>query len=1166
MQLRMALTPALLLLAFASTSFPSVYGGARGGLSERDEMMNWTLSDWVIKDDINDVAEGHLDLCNVFCRDFEDHAVIKITTRAPITPETNVFVAVSLDESDPDAKPVFLNGSQTSYRGVNEQIIPHTPTSVVECFYVYVRRAGSEAVVDSASVNLRERRLLDNETGNCAFVHHGNQGLTYTSVFRGDGGSTSEGFDEILELHQSLSAPGNFHMSGTLITAAEWYDPSFNQWLRDGISEGWVAMLTSVYAQHIMPFVQDNMNNWAVNIEYDMVQTLYNYDARVAWIPERVWLAQGHYPDAGLADPWLGDNWAQHGVDAVILDDWPHVSGNSDRKIHWMNNGSGITLRVIPIDGEFTGNCHYNPGAAIAQIQSTGQFGIVVYGTDWEAASEMADFNCPDCLENYSQVVSWAADNYPAVGVWKLDSALDNPDFNGWGIEVGNGTYGLIGGDQGYGGNNNSWYTDWAAAASHSDFHNPVWGYGQAWYETYLSVNGAPSNNLSESGWYVMMTNLHETAWHDFVGGPISGWQHRYSAHIKNANVYAEAAHWANGEYAIPINAYTSDVDKDGIQELIIHNQRVFAVFESIGGRAQWIFAKDSASGGYNYSVVGSCNTYWNETDGDYDEPSSNNHQAAFAEVSPNYRNELYAFEIVDVTEISARIRLTHNEISKEIVLESNEPYLDVSYDVGAQNCWIRHGFTPDLVDLIWNADMQRIYAPDVSYTGFRNPNTGATGALIIGNGGTSHQLEFGGTLLRGDELRGYDRFSYLLFAGPTSSPDTQGHVAELETLANLNLDHFGPRLNPQVAFISSSVIEVTFDEAIHDALAEIPANWTLSDFNANYTVTQAERQNDWRRVRLTVSPNFAGGETGTVTANLAITDLNGNPIDPNFDTASLFVPSGLTPHTIVIDGTNDFDVPNECLYVGVDTLVITWDSLALYIGYYPRDLNAADMDINIDTNQTSGMGATNGSHNRERFADPFKPEYQIFVEGGVGGLEVNRWTGAAWQIRTSGNHTATSYNGWASNPFTEVHIPWLELNHPAGIALSVNVLGESNNTTLRAFPPSNPVGNFIILNQTYRIYPPFISGPLPLMGARTKNILSGELNAPSDLVIQQVNNLRRLYWSAVPEAAGYVIYRAESSDGPFLPLDETSATTFDDDDILPGEHYFYRVTSKAGI
>ncbi|MCD4696976.1 MAG: hypothetical protein K8S16_12135 [Bacteroidales bacterium] len=62
-------------------------------------------------------------------------------------------------------------------------------------------------------------------TGNCAFVNHGNQGLTYTEVFYGSPGGISgldgSGFDEVLQAHEATGTPGNFHMSGTLMPAAE---------------------------------------------------------------------------------------------------------------------------------------------------------------------------------------------------------------------------------------------------------------------------------------------------------------------------------------------------------------------------------------------------------------------------------------------------------------------------------------------------------------------------------------------------------------------------------------------------------------------------------------------------------------------------------------------------------------------------------------------------------------------------------------------------------------------------------------------------------------------------------------------------------------------------------------------------------------------------------
>ena len=703
----------------------------------------WKKSHWILNDDVNEIKAADLDLCNVFHREESGVLYLKITTRGPLNSNSAIRILLadnsgiktelSSDNRDSDTR-------WNSYRGVWE-IEYTTPTgwTGLESIEIETYDLSGRGEGDFGRVEMSNRQSLDGTGGNCAFVHHGNQGLTYTDVFRGTEGSPDNGFDEVLELHQARTAPGNFHLSGTLITAADWYDRDFLDWMNDGITEGWVAMVTSAYAQHIMPFAYDNMNNWAVNIEYDLIDYKFGYDSRVAWIPERVWLKNGYYPDAGLNDSWLGDNWTQHGVDAVILDDWPHCSGQSSTKIHWMNNGSGINLRVIPIHGSFTGDCHTNPGGAIATINATDQYNICVYGTDWEAAAEMADFADDTWFDNYSTVVNWAADNYPAIDIWKLDNAIDNPDFNGTSFTVNPGTYGLIGGSDGYGGSNNSWYTHWAGEDSHSDFHTPTaWDYGTVWTETYNRVVAAPSNALSETAWYVMMTNLHETAWHDYMGGPISGWQHRYSSHIKNAAVYAEAAHWAAGEYLTDVNAYMSDIDIDGVDEMIIHNDRVFAVFESIGGRAQYVFSK--GPGSEVFSISGSCNTYWNETDGDYDEPSSNNHQACFADVSPHYRNDLYSMSVLSVTGTTASIELTHNEVTKVIEIELGNPYLKASYDVGYQDAYIKHGMSPDLLGMIWNADMDRVWNGSTAYMGFRNPNSGATGALVLGNGGCQSQ------------------------------------------------------------------------------------------------------------------------------------------------------------------------------------------------------------------------------------------------------------------------------------------------------------------------------------------------------------------------------------------------------------------------------------------
>ncbi|MFH1011499.1 MAG: hypothetical protein V1784_09740, partial [bacterium] len=769
------------------------YGWARP-LYLRGESHDWPIVSFIGRDDAGDAFPPERDLCNLFFVEGGSTLHFRFTTVAPSSQNDAYSIEVR-QKGTGEALAVTPHSPKTeTYRsGCMVEVAAQCPADFLGIEAVTVRLFDAQGRL--ADVLVSDGQPLGT-TGNAAFVHHGNQGLTWTNVFRGN--DDDSGYDEILEVHQIRNVPGNFHLSGLLVTAAQWHDRGFNDWLRQGIGEGWVCMLSSAYGQHIMPFVQHTMNEWSIGVEDALIQAKYNgFEAKVAWIPERVWCSQGHYPDNGIpdppwhGDPWLGDNWQQHGIEAILLDDWPHLSGYSDRKIHWMQNGSGVTLRVIPIDGEFTGNCQWNSSAAISQIQGTGQDGIVVYGTDWEAAAALSDWCNETCLTNYRAVVNWCADNYPAVDVWRLDVALNNPDFNGVWAELGLGTYGTIGGTDGYGGSNNSWYTDWFAAASHSDHHSPQWSYGTVWWDAYNTLNAAPSNNIRETGWYVFMTNLHETGWHDYMGGPISGWEHRYSSHIKNANVYAEAARWAGGLYGVTTNAFFSDMDHDGCRELCIHNDRVFAVFDSIGGRAIWVFAKGPSG---NCSIVGNCNVYWTDTEGDWDEPGSNNHQAALADVSPHYRDYPYNMFIDAVTDSTAEIRMTYNELSKRVLIKTGKPYLDCRYDVGFEDCYLRSGFSPDLLDLIWNADMTRIYDPQVAYVGYRNPHSGATGLYVIGNGQANWNSGgvFTATLMGGDELHGYRQFGFLFYAGETTTP-AGGEIAEIEILAAQNLDFYSP-------------------------------------------------------------------------------------------------------------------------------------------------------------------------------------------------------------------------------------------------------------------------------------------------------------------------------------------------------------------------------------
>jgi len=915
--------------------------------------------------------------------------------------------------------------------------------------------------------------------GNCAFVHHGNQGLTYTQVFygnpNGQSGLDGSGFDEVLQVHEATGIPGNFHMSGTLMPAAQWHNPEFNAWLKSLASQGIVSMMTSALGQHIMPFVQNDMNNWSVGVESDMVDFRYNYTPRVAWIPERVWLAPGSYPGDGVID-WPGDNWAQHGVYGVVLDDSPHLNGYDNGKIHWMNNGSGISLRVIPINNAFVGNMMYNADGAKNQISGMGQYKICVYGTDWEVASEMNEHDGSYFLDNYENVLWWCHDNYPGVNVWKLDDAIMNPNFNGTGAEITPGTYGMLGGPDGYGGSNNSWYNIWAGTPSHSDFHSPKWNYGTIWNDTYNNLMTAPNNDLSQLGWYILMINLHETGWQ--TSGSVADWEHRYSSHIKNANVYAEAARWAAGQYQTSLAAYYSDIDHDGVDEVVIHNNNIFSVFESIGGKINWLFYKDGY--GNAYSVVGSDMAYWSETDGDYND-GSNNHVAALSDVYPNQQSAIYQIDILQSFGDTVKVNFSQWGVSKTIQLTQGVNFLDVIYNFYGSDGYVKSGWTPGLLDIIWSGKdhLQRMWGDYGSYCGQRNSASGATVALVLGNGGAQHNTEFEGTLVKGDEIKGHDQFKTRLFAGFTSTP-TGTSVPELNLLSAENMDVFPPTLNPLAFQVDNNTIELTFSEAVDFTTAQNKDNYSLQGFSNNYTLSNVIRQTDWRKVMLTIMENWISGDLGQIVVT-NVKDLHENIINGE-NTASLTIPSGSTPHTIIIDGTNDFDADTELMDVDLYSLYISWDNQNLYVGFKGLDLNGGgDLFVNIDTDQASGSGAPSGSWGRVTYPAQCRAEYQVCIEGGGGSIQLNHYANGLWHYPASNN--CQSYEGWSGNDFTEILVPWASLGNPAGVALSVHVSAEDSQVVPYTFPLQNPTGTHPALTHVYAFYVPYVTSEMPVVG-----------------------------------------------------------------------------------
>ena len=938
-------------------------------------------------------------------------------------------------------------------------------------FYVFTSADGK--VLDSITATNQPA----SNTHNVAFVQHLNQGLSYTTVFRGERGENAsydgdpnnpdDGADEILAAHDYYNLPLNWHQGGLLISAAQWHDKGFNAWLASGVSAGRYEMISSAYGQQMMPFVRDEINGKSVDLENDMIVQTYGYTPRVAWVPERVWVenpdndGNGHTASANVID-YIGDDFTDNGIWAVLLDDYIHCGYNdntyNDHHIYTYNG-----IKILPIDNDFVGDVNWNWGNAWNRILATTSDEILIYGNDAEIVAEVSQgAGNPDALNNYIHILEQCSANSGVVSVWKLTDVLQDPGFTTQSLTLQNGTYGLLGGFDGYGGSNNSWYGDWAGYTGDSnlDNHDPKWDYGTQWDFTLNKILGVPDNNLREMAWYILLTNLHETGWHD--DGEISGWEHHYSNHIRMANAHAEAARWAGGLYANPTGAYTADFDDDGTDELVMYNDRLLAVFDTIGGKLQWLFAKGSD---YNYSVVSNDNAYWVDTDGDYNET---NHVAALSDVSvggSDKEHEFYGFQVIASSGDTVQAKIAHPSVTKTVTLALGDPYLDVIYRAAGERVYVKNGFAPDLLDMTWNGSLNRVWDPDGGgYFGQKNPNTNATAAVVVGTAGASHNMQYQTTLLEVDELYGDSPFEIYLYGGYTSPEDGSGYIPELKALRDALVDRLPPSPLSGIYYPGTNHLTVYFDEGV-PASSVVVTGFAVDDDDdgvADVTLTGSDvltTTGTSKKLDFDLSPATASALEALNTSTLellltagSVQDAagNGNETVTNLDDVAItYTP----PTQIQIDGlldSSDWSSPRwscedwwDSAWNGtapgdtneINVLYLDWDDTYLYLGvqgFVSGNSWILYLDTDLDgPNGTTDLTRIDAWERGATFSGPgFRPDFQMGAY-----QHQSPWDGQSfWRITSDTTTTDLSsqvimafdpnhYNGYEGG--SELAIPW---------------------------------------------------------------------------------------------------------------------------------------------
>jgi hypothetical protein len=591
-------------------------------------------------------------------------------------------------------------------------------------------------------------------TVSIALTHHANQYIITNGYHNREGlddlvgtSGSSTGYLKILELHKAYRIPLNLHLSGTLLEALLWQGPHFFAALRELASEGLLELIGSSYGQNIMRFFTHEHNLRQLNEELQLYRDHLKVapsEIKVFWSPERVWDTERLAPV--LTDPELLNGGYTH----VLVDDrllYPLEEGPLSRHAYdqtqaWdfgnfasyrVLHGQGLT--VLPIANTLRQNIPPRNGSCLRQAVELLQW---LSAADPQAEADLIAIYADD-LEKAAGVGVWdksGPSDYAALLAWLSQSPWVRPvKLSEWaaaartgGVKrIDLGTFIEMSNHFGAGEGYEQWYFD------------PQWDTYRSYYARseervkLLSTLGADST-LLDLAWKQLLASSWETAWHTLHDGlcatsPVhaepSPWVRALASHSRHAAVIAEAAFWMKHKDD-EAHAYTYDIDGDGEEELILKNDKLFAVISPRwGGRLVYLFSVDGRLG---KMVVGNpCDDWnWMEELNKYMEVPAN-HPGALTD--RGYEHDRYdvAVESAHGTQVKARLidreagsRATGTAKVFSLACGSSEVAVAYRLPQKVPPLTIECGFSPDYLHLLrWGR---------CSFSEFRGPTVWGVG------------------------------------------------------------------------------------------------------------------------------------------------------------------------------------------------------------------------------------------------------------------------------------------------------------------------------------------------------------------------------------------------------------------------------------------------------
>jgi hypothetical protein len=578
------------------------------------------------------------------------------------------------------------------------------------------------------------------------------------------------GYYRPLDVHEAYGVPLTLHVTPTLASALQWAKvktngpafkdgPAFNARIARLAASNLVNITGSTYSDHLLPYFTREFNGDNVGLARETLVGIYGstISTQVLFAPER------------LVDHDVLDKVSAMGFKATFVDQSQHVrrwfglsasQGDDAFRLHSINGidcfvindryhpyryatfdgGPSITLREILNRRARTGRWDNQHPQVITLFYNWEDFGDkatadnydVIMG--WMSSRGWIEVVTPDQILSRQVDISTppdgAGDNWNRVdrgaGLtlvktahdWLQYGAQDNLDHWYIGSAFNQGLY-------------SNRFAIRAGTAMPAAYGMIPFGgvVSQAWDRVRQLDTNSSVGRLARSALHasVFLSAFHnqtqnpvnltkfstgEWAYPDNSADTLAPFARIAQAQTRMAALYQRIATWAAfGGSLTAAQTEVLDIDLDGESEYLLYNDRVFALFERIGGRMTGAWVRDLLDGSV-YQALGNFASYA----GSESEEEGNLRVAANGSVIAHrtsglkdwwvgtnaYVNMLYSF--TDWTN-GWRIVSTNGFVTKTVTLPPKSERFDVRYQasgaLAGRAFFVRHGFSPNMNDLL---------------------------------------------------------------------------------------------------------------------------------------------------------------------------------------------------------------------------------------------------------------------------------------------------------------------------------------------------------------------------------------------------------------------------------------------------------------------------------